>query len=125
MISTVNNYLPRLLLLAASLLPAVLLPISAYAEQGSSSSDMQVIQAFNEKHVEEGEAVRISDKRKHVILFLMGVTLLVFLLATAVLGVVMGIYGKQLFVPHMLLAGFSVTLAIAHSIAAIVWFFPF
>ena len=120
-----NRNLPRLFLLVAYLLPAIIFPFSAYAEQATSSSDMQVIQAFNEKNVEEGEAVRISDRKKHIILFLMGVTLLVFLLATAVLGVVMGIYGKQLFVPHMLMAGFSVTLAIAHSIAAIVWFFPF
>ena len=112
-------------LLSVFILLSVLLPFNAFAQQESSSGDIEVIQSFNEKHVEEGEAVRISDKRKHVILFLMGVTLLVFILATAVLGVVMGVYGKPLFIPHMLMAGFSVTLAIAHSIAAIVWFFPF
>jgi hypothetical protein len=37
----------------------------------------------------------------------------------------MALYGKRVFVAHMIFAGFSVTLAIVHSIVAVVWFFPF
>jgi hypothetical protein len=37
----------------------------------------------------------------------------------------MGVYGKQVFVAHMITAGLSVTLAIAHAVAALVWFNPF
>jgi hypothetical protein len=53
------------------------------------------------------------------------VTLLILILLTAAMGIRMGIYGKDVFVAHMVLAGLTVTLAIAHAIAAIVWFNPF
>jgi hypothetical protein len=55
----------------------------------------------------------------------MGAALLIFIIVTAALGIAMAIYGKRVFVAHMIFAGFSVTLAIAHSVVAIVWFFPF
>jgi len=47
------------------------------------------------------------------------------LLVTGGLGVAMGVYGKQVFVAHMICAGLSMTLAIAHAIVGIVWFYPF
>lgn len=109
----------------AALLIVCMMSFTAMAQQPSTSTDMQVLEAFNQQDAEEGKAVKISDKEKHIILFLMGISLLVLLLSTVTVGVIMGVYGKPLFVPHMILAGFSVTLAIAHSIAAIVWFYPF
>jgi len=36
----------------------------------------------------------------------------------------MVVFAKPVFVAHMIFAGFSLTLAIAHAIVAIVWFFP-
>ena len=86
---------------------------------------MNVMQAFAELQAAEGEAVKISDQEKHQWLFIMGTTLLVLLLTTAALGIAMGVYGKQVFVAHMITAGLSVTLAIAHAVAALVWFNPF
>lgn len=89
------------------------------------SSDVQVMQAFTEKQRALDASREISEERKHLIMFGMGLTLLVLLLTTAVLGVNMAIYGKRVFVAHTVFAGLSVTLAIVHSVVAIVWFFPF
>jgi len=71
------------------------------------------------------ERVQASLKEKHQILFFMGIFLLVAIIATAILGIAMAIYGKQVFVFHMACAGFSVFLALAHAVTAIVWFYPF
>lgn len=95
-----------------------------YAAQ-DDSRDSHVLEAFTQQQEIEGEAVKISDEEKQRILFIMGATLLLLLLSTAGVGVAMGVYGKQVFVVHMVLAALSVTLAIAHSVAAVVWFFPF
>lgn len=94
-------------------------------QEPASHTDMSVMEAFAAQQAEEGEAVKISDQEKHRWLFIMGAALLILLLTTAALGIAMAIYGKQVFVAHMLTAGFSVTLAIAHAVAAIVWFNPF
>ncbi len=105
-----------LLLLAA--------PVSAQ-ESAESHSDVAVMDSFTSQEVEEGEAVKISDREKRIVMFSMGLTLLLLVLITASLGVAMAIQGKDVFVAHMIFAGLSVTLAIAHSVVAIVWFFPF
>ncbi len=94
--------------------------VSEAPQEGGS-----VMRSFTEREQELGEAVKIADKTKHRILFFMGVTLLVLILITAGLGIRMAFYGHQLFIPHMLFAGSSVFLSIAHAVTAIVWFFPF
>jgi hypothetical protein len=58
-------------------------------------------------------------------MFLLGVALLTLVLITGGLGIAMGVYGKQVFVAHMIFAGLSMTLAIAHAIVGIVWFYPY
>ncbi len=90
-------------------------------EQGNSS----VMQAFISREIEESEIIVIGDKTKRLIMFLLAVPLLLLLIATVALGVAMGIYGKQVFLPHMICAGLSLTLALAHAVVGIVWFFPF
>jgi pheromone shutdown protein TraB len=98
------------------------------AEENSDAGhvgDLRIVQQFNKDKDTLSEVVKISDREKHAILFGMGITLLILLLTTAVLGIAMGVYGKQVFIAHMVCAGLSVTLALAHSVAAIVWFFPF
>lgn len=115
-------------LLLALLAVAVFFSISVpHAAIGSEmpSADTQVMQAFTEQQRALAESREISEETKHFIMFGMGVTLLVLLLTTAVLGVNMAIYGKRVFVAHTVFAGLSVTLAIVHSVVAIVWFFPF
>lgn len=90
-------------------------------EQGSAS----VIQSFASDNSAKSALVEIEDKTKRLVMFVMGVPLLILLLATAALGVAMGVYGKQVFVPHMICAGLSLTLALGHAVVGIVWFYPF
>jgi hypothetical protein len=90
-------------------------------EQGSAS----VIQSFASDKSAKSELVQIEDQTKRLVMFVMGVPLLILLLATAALGVAMGVYGKQVFVPHMVCAGLSLTLALGHAVVGIVWFYPF
>jgi len=46
-------------------------------------------------------------------------------LTTGGLGVAMVVYGKQVFVIHMIFAGLTMTLAVIHAIVGMVWFFPY
>jgi len=94
-------------------------------EAPAESAGIEVMSAFTSAEVEEGEAVAITDETKYLVMFLMGVPLLLLLLATVVLGVAMGVYGKPVFVAHMVCAGLSMTLATAHAVVGLVWFYPF
>lgn len=67
----------------------------------------------------------ISDHKKHLIMFIIAVPLLLLLLATGILGIAMVVYGKPVFLMHMICAGLSITLAIVHAIVGLVWFNPF
>ncbi len=62
---------------------------------------------------------------QHKVMFVMGVILLLAIMVTAGLGIAMAMKGKDVFVPHMIFAGISVFLSIAHAVVGIVWFFPF
>jgi hypothetical protein len=120
--SRVAGCLRAALLLLALLSP----PMAAWpaASGQPPSSDVEVMRAFTEAERPSGHEA-ISEQRKHLILFVLGVTLLVFILTTAVLGINMAIFGKRVFVAHTIFAGFTVTLAITHAVIALVWFFPF
>jgi hypothetical protein len=114
-----------MLLLAISLL-ALALPLKA--EQMSSQENSQVMQAFTSsqnQNQEQSDANSTEDQTKHLVMFVMGVPLLILLLITGGLGIAMGVYGKQVFVAHMICAGLSMTLAVAHAIVGLVWFNPF
>jgi len=118
MLSKVLRLLFLSLLLAAA-------GLAQAEELRDEPAGIEVMSAFTSGEVEEGEAVAISDQRKRLIMFLMGVPLLLLLIATAVLGVALGVYGKQVFVAHMVCAGLSLTLAMAHAVVGLVWFYPF
>jgi len=96
---------------------------TATASEDNNSS--QVLSTFIGN--ERGDLVESFDERReqHKILFYMGVVLLVFILLTAGFGISMAMLGKEVFVPHMICAGISVFLSIAHAVVAMVWFFPF
>jgi len=118
--------LRRLLaLLACLLLPAAPLPAQQQeaSPSGDGASSVEVLRAFAKQKEEQRK--EFTDQEKRQIMFFMGVALLALLVATAALGIAMALYGKQVFVAHMLLAGLTVTLAIAHTVVALVWFFPF
>lgn len=88
-----------------------------------ADESQQVMEGFAKDNADE--RIQASQKEKHQILFYMGILLLIGILATAGLGISMALYGKQVFVFHMVCAGFSVFLAVAHAVTAVVWFYPF
>lgn len=91
----------------------------------SNAAEQQVIQSFTSKETVVSEQIKIPDQRKRQIMFLLGVPLLLLILATVSLGIAMGVYGKQVYIAHMVCAGLSLTLALAHAVVGIVWFYPF
>lgn len=95
------------------------------ASPATTDSTSDVLSAFNKDQGKPSDIVSIPEKKKRLVMFFMGVPLLIFILLTAALGIAMGMYGKPVYVPHMICAGLSVTLAIAHAIVGIVWFYPF
>ena len=111
-------------IIVAVMLMAVGMPV-ARAEEAPVNDSAQILQAFNKQHSESEHAKAITDKDKQRIMFLIGVALFVLVMLTGGLGIAMGIYGKQVYVPHMICAGLSVTLAIVHAIVGLVWFYPF
>lgn len=95
------------------------------ARAAGADESFEVLREFVEQEREVSDIVAISERRKHQILFFMGAVLLITIITTAWLGISMVIFGKQVFVAHMIFAGISVFLAIVHAVTAIVWFFPF
>jgi hypothetical protein len=111
------------IILTASLPLLSVLP--AYAEDTSAGDSAQILQAFNRQHREAEHAKSITDKDKQRIMFLLGVVLITLVLITGGLGIAMGLYGKPVFVAHMIFAGLSITMAVVHAIVGLVWFYPF
>jgi hypothetical protein len=104
------------IILAVSFSIMTVLP--AHAQESQSSGDgAQILQEFNTQHR--------SDKEKQQIMFLLGAAVILLVIITGGLGLAMGVFGKPVFVAHMVFAAFSITLAIAHAIVGLVWFYPF
>lgn len=114
-----------LLILGASGAASAQTSQTAQGTGKGSESGISVVESFQAKQSPEEGATSISDHEKGVIMFIMGVALLIAVITTASLGLSMALHGKEVFVAHMIGAGVSVFLAIAHSVVAIVWFFPF
>ncbi|MBI3772352.1 MAG: hypothetical protein HY272_06605 [Gammaproteobacteria bacterium] len=93
------------------------------AKPGDDS--LTVMQKFNEHSEAKGGVFKLTDKAKHQVLFVMGASLLVMIGLTAYFGLSMAFGGKDVFVGHMICAGLTVTLAVAHAVTSFVWFFPF
>lgn len=111
------------LLMAVAVLFA---PGARAAESSQSSTGTEVLEAFDRQQVARvNQASELSDHKKHLIMFMLAIPLFILLLATGGLGIATGVYGKKLFIPHMVCAGLTMTLALAHVIAGLVWFYPF
>lgn len=95
---------------------------SAVHEAADRSS---VLKSFVGSNRGEMIASYEEQKARHEIMFYMGAALLLFVFLTAGYGIAMGMLGKEVFVQHMICAGITVFLAVAHSVVAVVWFFPF
>lgn len=116
----------RVLLLLGTLFLGSGVPLAQAADQGREPNGAQVLEAFGRQQVQRvNEPSAVSDHNKQLIMFAMGVPLVILLLITGGLGVATGVYGRQLFIPHMIFAGLTLTLALAHVIVGLVWFYPF
>jgi cytochrome b subunit of formate dehydrogenase len=113
------------IILAASFLILSVNPANAEDANQTREDSTQILQAFNKQHREAEHAKSITEKDKQRIMFLLGVALITLVLITGGLGIAMGLYGKPVFVAHMVFAGLSITLAIVHAIVGLVWFYPF
>lgn len=126
-----NDGLARLMANFAMACAALILlfstPLARAADSVQAGNGTQVLEAFDRQQVQRvNEGSALTDHKKHVIIFLIGLPLIILLLVTGGLGVAMGVYGKrQLFLPHMVLAGLTMTLAIVHVVVTLVWFYPF
>jgi hypothetical protein len=103
-----------------------IVPVAQATDSEQENNSARVLEAFDRQKVQRvDEGVALGDHKKHLIMFMLGVPLVIMLLITGALGIAMAVYGKPLFVAHMISAGLTVTLAIAHVIVGVVWFFPF
>ncbi len=96
---------------------------AAQAPQGPNP--FAVVQPFVAEREEEGGVLKIPLKRKREIMFWMGIVLLVSILTTVSLGIAMAVFGKDVFLAHMIFGGLSAALAIVHAATAIAWFWPY
>ena len=92
----------------------------------STANGLQVLEQFGHQQPQAApRASSIADHERQVIMFSIGAVLLLLLIGTASVGVAVAVFGKPLFLLHMILAGLTVTVAIVHVIVGVVWFFPF
>ena len=100
--------------------------VAAQSTDNSQANGVRMLEQFDQQQVKKvKDTGAISEHEKQVIIFALGAPLAVLLLITGGLGIATGVYGKELFVPHMIFAGLTITLAFAHVIVGLVWFFPF
>ena len=101
----------------------------AYAEVAPGATNenaIQMMQDFDKVNSQKSDGVTpIGDKRRHQIMFYLGIPLVIMLLTTAGMGIGIGVYGKPWFKYHIILAGLTATLAIIHMIVGWAWFYPF
>ena len=99
--------------------------VQAADETPPKGDSVQIMEAFDRNATRIDDANVLSDHKKHVVMFLMGVPLLILVLITGALGIAMVVFNKQVFMLHMICAGLTVTLALAHLVTGLVWFYPF
>ena len=124
MLSGVTKFL-MYLLLPVLLLCAPGLQAQEVQEAQQTDDSLVIMEAFKEQAYNQQQIHEMTEQDQHEVLFFMGAALLLLLVATAYFGVNMVVFDKPYFVQHMVCAGLTVTLGIAHAVAAVVWFYPF
>lgn len=119
----------RILLIGACVFISIT-AVPVWAASATSSTQningIQMMEAFQKEQGPRDDGVTpVADQKKKLIMFIMGIPLILMILITGAVGIGMGIYGKPWFVPHMILAGLTMTLALVHAIVGVAWFFPF
>ncbi len=112
------------LLLAAACAPAAVLAADTPPTPPVENDGARVLQSFEHLAAPEPQP-DAGDVTRRWVMFALGAPLLVLLLITGALGIAMGVFGKPVYLAHMICAGLSVTLAIVHAIVGLVWFRPF
>lgn len=112
-------------LITAVLLLLCAIPIAQADDNGQKGNSAKVMKAFEQQASKNNIDRPLTIQKKHLTMFLLGVPLLILLLITGALGIAMGIYGKQVFMLHMISAGLTITLAFVHAIVGVIWFYPF
>jgi hypothetical protein len=116
----------RALLAFSILLPAQGSVCLADSQQPATSNGAQILEEFGRRQPQApARATTIAEHERQVIMFTIGTVLLILLLGTASVGIAVAVFGKPLFLVHMILAGLTVTVALVHVIVGVVWFFPF
>jgi len=122
---TMSSWLRAVLALCV-LLPAHVPQCLADDAPPASSNGAQILEQFSRQQPQRPpRATSIAEHERQVIMFSIGSVLLILLLSTASIGIAVAVFGKPLFLVHMILAGLTVTVAIVHVIVGLVWFFPF
>lgn len=104
---------------------SLIVPVAQAADTPQRGDSVQVMEAFERQTDQAQVETSPGDQKKRLIMFVIGVPLLILLLITGALGIAMAVYGKQVFVLHMIFAGLTATLAVVHVIVGLVWFYPF
>lgn len=100
-------------------------PAVRAGEQDQKNDSVKVMEAFEQQAIQVKPDGLSAIQKKHMAMFFLGVPLLVLLLITGGLGIAMGVYGKPVFMLHMIAAGLTITLAFVHAILGVIWFYPF
>src|ERR1700687_3055109 len=110
-----SGWLPPLVLL--SFLSYAHLPVClADAEPPTTATGPQILEEFARQQPQRARSTSIAEHERQVIMFSIGAGLLLLLLSTASVGIAVGVFGKPLFLLHMILAVMSVTLPVGHVI---------
>jgi hypothetical protein len=98
----------------------------ADSEPPATSNPTKILESFGRQQPQHPAGVTVvGDHEKQVIMFSIGTLLLALLIGTASVGIAVAVFGKPLFLAHMILAGLTVTVALIHVVVGVVWFFPF
>jgi hypothetical protein len=98
----------------------------ADSEPPATSNPTKILESFGRQQPQHPAGVTVvGDHETQVIMFSIGTLLLALLIGTASVGIAVAVFGKPLFLAHMILAGLTVTVALIHVVVGVVWFFPF
>jgi len=116
----------RALLSCCLLLLAQVCACPADAQPTATQNGPQILEQFNRQQPQRQSGVSvIAQHERQVIMFSIGAVLLALLIGTASVGIAVAVFGKPLFLLHMILAGLTVTVALVHVVVGLVWFYPF
>jgi Flp pilus assembly protein TadB len=90
--------------------------LAADSEPPAASNPTKILESFARQEPQRAAGVTVIS---------IGAVLLTLLIGTATVGIAVAVFGKPLFLVHMILAGLTVTVALIHVVVGLVWFYPF